>query len=170
MKPGIDKASFRQTLVGKPWVHGTMRLVRQLRGNVLVEFAIGASLLVAAFTGTFQYGFTFLEYNNLENAVARGARYASLLPYDSATTSPSIAFQAAVENMVLYGSPTAGASPVLPGLTTGNAVLTVKFANGVPSAMTVSITGYTINSIFASTKLTSKPRVTYAYQGIWQPI
>src|ERR1043166_7129464 len=88
------------------------------RGNAILGVAIGSGVLVAVFVGTFQFGFTFLQYNNLENAVARGARYASLVPYDSATTAPSVAFQTAVQNMVLYGSPTAGTSPVLTGLTT----------------------------------------------------
>jgi hypothetical protein len=55
-------------------------------------------------------------------------------------------------------------------LTTGNVNLTVTFTNGVPSAMTVSISGYTINSVFATASLTNKPQVTYAYQGIWSPI
>jgi hypothetical protein len=48
--------------------------------------------------------------------------------------------------------------------------LTVTFANGVPSAMTVSISGYIIDSVFATTTLTKKPQVTYAYQGIWSPV
>jgi len=152
------------------WIEKALRLARNRDGNAMLEFAIGAGVLVAAFTGTFQFGYTFLQYNNLENAVARGARYASLVPYDSATTTPSAAFQTAVKNMVLYGSPTAGTSPVLTGLTTGNVSLTVTFANGVPSAMTVSINGYTIDSIFTTTNLTNKPQVTYAYQGIWAPI
>src|SRR5260370_9699767 len=142
-------------------------------GNIMVEFAIGSSVLLAIFTGTFQFGYTFLQYNNLENAVARGARYASLIPYDSATTTPSAGFQMAVQNMVLYGSPTAGTSPVLSGLTTGatgNVKFNVTFTNWNPSAMTVFISGYSINSIFATTALTNKPQVTYAYQGIWEPI
>ena len=136
----------------------------------MLEFVLGSGLLVAAFTGTFQFGYVFLQYNNLENAVARGGRYASLVPYDSATTTPSAAFTAAVQNMVLYGSPATGNSPVLPGLTAANVNLTVTFTDGVPSAMTVSISGYTIDSIFATTTLTAKPRVTYAYQGIWAPV
>ena len=152
------------------WIEKALRLARNRDGNAMLEFAIGAGVLVAAFTGTFQFGYTFLQYNNLENAVARGARYASLVPYDSATTTPSAAFQTAVKNMVLYGSPTAGTSPVLTGLTTENVKLTVTFANGVPSAMTVYVDGYTINSIFTSTTLTKKPQVTYAYQGIWSPV
>lgn len=155
MKPGIQKA---------------LRLLRNRRGNVMIEFAIGSGVLLAAFTGTFQFGYTFLQYNNLENAVARGARYASLVPYDSANTTPSVAFKTAVQNMVLYGTPTAGASPVLPGLAAGNVNLTVTFTNNIPAVMTVSISGYTIDSIFSKNTLKTKPQVAYAYQGIWSPI
>jgi Flp pilus assembly protein TadG len=154
----------------KLWLRRAAKLARNRAGNVMVEFALGSGILVMAFVGTFQFGYTFLQYNNLENAVARGARYASLIPYDSTTTAPSAAFSSAVKNMVLYGSSTAGTSPALPGLTTTNVNLTVTFANGVPGAMTISISGYSINSIFATSTLTNKPKVTYAYQGIWTPI
>ncbi len=147
-----------------------VRRARRREGNAVLEFALGSSVLIAIFAGTFQFGYTFLQYNNLENAVARGARYASLIPYDSATTSPSQAFQSAVQNVVLYGSPTAGTSPVLPGLQASNVQVTVTFTNGVPSAMTVAITGYTINAIFAATTLSLKPSVTFAYQGVWSPV
>ena len=44
----------------------------------MVEFALGSSLLVAAFTGTFQFGYTFYVYNNIETAVNNGAKYAAL--------------------------------------------------------------------------------------------
>jgi Flp pilus assembly protein TadG len=152
----------------KRWIEHAKKLARNRQGNAMLEFAIGAGVLVAAFTGTFQYGYTFLQYNNLKNAVARGARYASLVPYDSSTDTPTTAFSTAVKNMVVYGSTTAGTA-VLTGLTTSNVNLTVTFANNVPSAMTVNITGYTINSIFSTTTLSSKPKVTYAYQGVWSP-
>jgi len=153
----------------KRWIKRALGLARNREGSVMLEFAIGSGVLIAAFTGTFQFGYSFLQYNNLENAVARGARYASLVPYDSATTTYSDAFGTAVKNMVLYGSPTAGTSPVLPGLTTSNVNLTVTFTSGVPSAMTVSITGYTINAV-VGTATVNKPTVTYTYQGIWSPI
>jgi Flp pilus assembly protein TadG len=99
----------------KRWIEHAKKLARNRQGNAMLEFAIGAGLLVTAFTATFQYGYTFLQYNNLKNAVARGARYASLVPYDSINETPSSAFQTAVKNMVLYGSTTAGASSVLTG-------------------------------------------------------
>jgi Flp pilus assembly protein TadG len=140
------------------------------RGTAILEFAVGAGVLLTAFSGTFDFGYTLLQYNKLELAVAQGARYASMLSYDSATTTPSGAFLTAVQNMVLYGSPTTGTSPVLRGLTASNVQLTVTFSNGVPSSIQVSITSYTINALFGTHLLSGKPQVTYPYQGVWVPV
>jgi Flp pilus assembly protein TadG len=144
--------------------------MRNARGMAIVEFAMGSSVLLAAFFGTFEIGYSLIQYNELETAVAQGARYASIIPYDSATATPSAAFSTAVKNMVLYGSPVAGTSPVVSGLTSGNINLTVTFANGVPGSMQVSISGYTINALFGTYTLTGKPQVTYPYQGVWAPV
>jgi Flp pilus assembly protein TadG len=155
----------------KPSIQKALRRFGSRRGNVMIEFALGSGVLLAAFTGTFQFGYTFLQYNNLQNAVARGARYASLAPYDSRNPTPTAAFKTKVQNMVLYGSTTAGTTPVLPGLTAANVnVVPGPFTIGIPSTMTVSISGYTINSIFASSTLTNKPQVSFTYQGVWSPI
>lgn len=151
-------------------VQRSRRVTREPNGNAILEFVLGASLLVAAFTGTFQFGYTLLLYNNLENAVVRGARYASLAPYDSLTSTPSDAFRNAVVNMVLYGKTGVGESPALPGLSADNVRLAINFANGVPGSVTVSITGYSVDVVFDLTTFNMKPAVTYAYQGIWTPI
>jgi Flp pilus assembly protein TadG len=135
----------------------------------MLEFSLGAGLLFATFAGTFRYGYTFLQYNRLENAVVQGARYASLIPYDSATASPSEAFLAAVRNMTLYGSPTAGAHAAVPGLTPAQVTLTVTFVHGVPSTMTVAIQGFTVDAAFGSTTLAGKPNAAFPYHGIWSP-
>lgn len=147
-----------------------VRRGRKRSGTAIVEFALGSGVLLAAFSGTFEIGYTLIQYNKLETAVAQGARYASMVPYDSATATPSAAFSSAVRNMVLYGSPVTGTSPVLSGLTAGNVNLIVTFANGVPSAVEVSITGCTINALFMTYTLTGKPAVTYPYQGVWAPV
>jgi len=144
--------------------------MRNRKGNAAIEFALGAGVLVATFVGTFQYGYTFLQYNRLQMAVAQGARYASMAPYDSATTTPSSTFLSSVRNMVVYGNPTSGTYAVLPGLTPSNITLTVNFANGVPSAITLGVTGYTINGLFGTFTLTGKPQFTYPYVGIWTPL
>ena len=138
-------------------------------GNAMLEFAVGAGVLVSAFAGAFQYGYLFYRYNTIENAVNAGARYASLRPYDSTTTTPTTGFSNAVKNIVVYGKPDGGTSPVAPGLTTSNVQLTVTFTNGLPSAMSVAITGYTLDLVFASQNLSGKPKVTYPYLGIYSP-
>jgi Flp pilus assembly protein TadG len=138
-------------------------------GAAIVEFAVGSGILLAVFSGTFEVGYTLIQYNRLQIAVAQGARYASLVPYDSPTATPSTAFVSSVRNVVLYGTPSTGATPVVSGLTAANISLVVTFANGVPNSIEVLVGGYTINALFGSHTLTGKPRVTYPYQGIWAP-
>jgi Flp pilus assembly protein TadG len=141
----------------------------------MLEFALGSSLLLAAFGGTFQFGYTFYQYNSLATAVSDGARYASLRPYNSTTTTPKDDFKLAVQNMVTYGNPAGGTTAIVPGLTISNVTLTPSFKNSagvllsVPQFMTVSISGYKIDAIFASTTFTGKPTVTYPYLGIYSP-
>ena len=139
------------------------------RGSALVEFCLGSGLLMATFAGTFHFGYTFLQYNRLQSAVVQAARYAALIPYDSASTTPSANFLTAVRNVALYGSPTAGANATIADVAATNIVLTVTFANGVPSTMAVAINGYTIDTPFSSSTLANKPQATFPYQGIWSP-
>jgi Flp pilus assembly protein TadG len=146
------------------------RLGSRRNGSAVIEFAVGAGVLLTAFGGTFEFGYTLAEYNKLETAVAQGARYASMVPYDSSTATPTAGFLSSVKNMVLYGMPAAGDSAIVHGLTDANVHLNVVFANGVPSSMQVSITGYTINALFGTHTLTGKPQVTYPYQGVWAPV
>ena len=149
------------------------KLVHDRGGNAIVEFAIGSSILVSVFVGTFQFGYTFYRYNTLQNAVSAGARYASLQPYTSTTSTPSAAFQTAVQNVVVYGTPTGGTTPLVPDLTTAMVQVTALgyggSTNAPPQYVTVSVSGYTLNAIFAKTPLTNKPSVTYVYQSLYQP-
>jgi hypothetical protein len=71
--------------------------------------------------------------------------------------------------MVVYGDPAGGTTPIVSGLKTSNVNLAVVFTHSVPSGMTVSISGYTVDSIFAQNTFTNKPQVTYPYLGIWAP-
>jgi Flp pilus assembly protein TadG len=63
-----------------------MKRPRSQAGNAMLEFAIGAGVMVAIFTGTFQFGYNFYRYNTLATAVSNGARYASLRHYDLASS------------------------------------------------------------------------------------
>ena len=57
-------------------------------GNTFVEFVLSFFLLFTVWGGIFQFGYAFFTYNSLVNAVHSGARFASLQPYDSASTTP----------------------------------------------------------------------------------
>jgi Flp pilus assembly protein TadG len=151
-------------------MNSLMNLKRERAGNIMLEFAVGSGVLVAAFVGTFQFGYTFYTYNKLATAVSDGARYAALRPYDATTSTPSSGFQTAVKNMVVYGDPNGGTAPIVPGLKTENVSVSAPFVHSVPSTVIVSISGYTIDSIgFGQNTLTNKPQVTYPYMGIYSP-
>jgi Flp pilus assembly protein TadG len=148
-------------------MHKTRRRNRKRQsGNAMVEFALGSSILISIFTGTFQYGYGFYVYNNLQTAVNNGAKYAALRPYEPTTNTPEPCFKTAVQDMVAYGDPTGTTTKsVAPSLAPGNVGLTVTFTNGVPTAMTVYISSYTIHAAVANIVLTNKPSVTYPYLG-----
>ena len=143
-------------------------------GNVMVEFAIGSTVLVSSFAWCFLYGYTFYRYNSLLTQVNAGARYASLAPYDSLTSTPSSAFSTAVKNVVVYGNPAGGSTPMVPGLTTAAVTLTVTMTTSssstdVPDFMTVNISTFSVPAIFKTVTFTNKPKVKYKYQGFYSP-
>jgi TadE-like protein len=128
------------------------------RGSALIEFAFSLMILSAMFTGIFQVGFTFYSYNSLVNAVAAGARYASLQPAGS--TDPE--FAKSVRNMVVYGDPVPvpGAKPVVSGLTPENVTLILG-----KTTATVTIRDFEIDNLFSKVKLDGRPIVTFPIRG-----
>ena len=134
----------------------------------MLEFALGAGVLVLVFMGVFEFGYAFYIYNNLVAAVDNGARYAAYRTYDSDTTTPTSAFSDAVSKMVVYGQPIVGAKTVVPGLTASNVVLTPIFTNSVPTGMQVSLSGYSLNAVFRTFTL-NKPVATYPFLGVYAP-
>ena len=145
------------------------------RGSAMLEMALGSTILVTMFTGAFQYGYIFYQYNALYNAVDAGAHYAALQTYTTGCNTPiPTALTTSVQNMVVYGNPGGTGSSVLPGLGTTNVVFTM-YGTGTcsstwaPTAVSVNITGYTINGIFGSFTATGKPMIEYPFLGLYQP-
>ena len=136
----------------------------------MIEFAFATSILIPAFVGTFQFGYTFHVYNNLNSAVRGGARYASMQSYDSGSSTPSTAFSTAAKNMVVYGNSAGTGNPVAPGLTTNNVQVVAIMKGAIPSSITVQITGYTVDAVFRSFTFNAKPSTTFAYTGTAAPI
>jgi Flp pilus assembly protein TadG len=139
------------------------------RGSVLIEFALTFLILIAVFSGAFEFGYVFFAYNTLVNAVREGSRYASLRPYDSASATPSSAFNTAVQNMVVYGDPAGGTTPILRGLAPSNVQLSVLTSGSAPLQVTVSIIGFSLNAVFATISLNGKPACSFPYLGIPTP-
>jgi Flp pilus assembly protein TadG len=140
-----------------------MRSIRKNseRGNALLEFAVGWTVLWFVFAGVYQFGYAFYVYNVLLTAVANAAELGSKITYDTSTPAT---FQTKLQNMVVYGDETTGVKPIVPGLTTSNVTVTAK-PTDFPTDITVTVTGYTIDAFFTKFALNNKPRATVAFYG-----
>jgi Flp pilus assembly protein TadG len=136
-------------------------------GSAVIEMALSLPVLVGLFLGTLQFGYSFYIYDELEQSVRAGARYASLRSYGSTTDTPDAAFANAVRNVVVYANPAGGSRPVAPGLTTGQVAITVNMQHGAPSAVTVAINGYQLPQVVSSVTLTNKPATQFPYLGVF---
>jgi len=132
------------------------------RGNALLEFALGWSILWALFAGIYQFGYTFYVYNTVLTSVANAAELGSKMTYDTANTS---AYSNALKNMVVYGSTTAGTTPIVRGLATSNVTVTVNLAGTIPSDVTITINNYSIDAVFTTFTFNGKPRATTVFMG-----
>ena len=132
------------------------------RGNALLEFALGWSILWALFAGVYQFGYTFYVYNTVLTSVANAAELGSKMTYDTGNSSQ---FTTALQNMVVYGSTTAGTTPIVPGLATSNVSVNVNPQGTIPTDVTITINNFTINALFTSFNFSGKPRATAVYMG-----
>jgi hypothetical protein len=147
--------------------------LRSRKGNAVIEFAIGSGMFLALFTGTFQFGYTFFVYNNLQSAVRAGARYGSMSVYDrygQTLNGEASTFATTVKNVTVYGSPNStGVQPVVPGLAPSNVDVKVIFEGGVPAFVTVSIQNYQVKAIFGNWTANRKPESSFRYVGRYAP-
>jgi Flp pilus assembly protein TadG len=106
-------------------------------GRTLVEFAIVGMVFLTVLFGVLEFGRLYWTHNALRDAARRGVRYAAIRRNDSAG-------QQAVKNMVVYGDPAGGTTPLVNGLTTSNVNIEYANYNGVQlsSRATVLISNY----------------------------
>jgi Flp pilus assembly protein TadG len=141
------------------------RLTSRERGNAILEFALAAPVLLLILAGAFQFGYSFFLYNRLISTVHAGARYASLRTYDSATSTPSSAFLTEVRNLVVYGDPAGGDTPVVPALRPEHVRITASMNNSTPVSITVAITGFEADVVFTKFRFIERPSATFAFAG-----
>ena len=103
------------------------------RGATLVEFAIGATVFVTALFAVLEFGRALWVHNALTDAARRGARYAVV---------NSNADSAAVKNVVVYGNPAGGGTPLINNLSTAKVDVNYSTFGVGEGTVSVSITNY----------------------------
>lgn len=131
------------------------------RGNALLEFALGFSILWAVFAGVYQFGYSFYVYNAVLTSVGNAAELASKMTYDTANPSQ---FTTAIQNMVVYGNTSAGTTSIVPGLGPSNVTVTASPV-AMPTNVTITINNFTIDAVFTRFTFNGKPRATTVYMG-----
>jgi hypothetical protein len=142
------------------------------RGVQLVELAIVLPLFMILFAATAEFGRYFYEYTTLSKAARVGARYLVTEKVDCDKANLA-------RNLVVYGNTAGTGSPILPGLLTSNVSVTPNDLDcagtpqGVPAAITITITGFQHQSLFniggllknstISMDIDVKPSVTMRY-------
>jgi len=137
------------------------------RGSAMIEFALAYPILFLAMSGTFHFGYVFLTYDSLQTAIRAGSRFASLADFDGPDGSD---FAEDVKDVVVYGKTDPDVSvdsPLVFGLTTEDVVVdsSDRDGSGMPITVTVSISGFAINTFVDSYSLNSKPSSQFVYQG-----
>lgn len=117
------------------------------RGNTLVEFTITGTVFLLTFFGVLDFGRLLWTHNALADAARQGARHA---------VSNAVSSTLAVKNVVVYGNPDGGATPLVPGLTTSNVDVVYDGVGLGRGTATIRITGYRFRfvTLFLAMELT----------------
>ena len=157
-----------------------MRIKNRESGNALIEFSLSIIAMTLLMIGTFQFGYAFYVYNQLQAAVRSGARFAASQDYQLNVNNqgnPSATCQQKmidnVKNVVVYGtqSPPNNAVPIVRGLATSNVAVNYnEDDNSFPLRVDVWITNFSISSIGGSFSINGKPFAQMPYIGLFQPV
>ncbi len=126
------------------------------RGAAAIELALILMVMVSLTVGTIEVGRALYAYETLAKGARTAARYLSVGEPESGPR------QVNAKNIVVYGTETAGTTPLLPNLTTSMVFILEPIANpevnsvdagspaGAMNMVTVSISGYPISPWMAS--------------------
>jgi len=93
------------------------------RGIATIEFAVMAAFFLMMIVAVVAGGHLFWTHNAMVESTRRGARYAATQCRPGSVGCDSSNTIANIQNMVLYGSSTAGTEPLVPNLTRENIVI-----------------------------------------------
>jgi Flp pilus assembly protein TadG len=127
---------------------------RTQRGVAAVELAIVLTLLVTIVFGITEFGRAMYQYDALTKSARAAARFVAV--YDSS----NITVRNRAACVAVFGTPTCGGTPVVPGLTTSNVlvddpttdaalqgVVAYGGASGTMDLVRVTVSGYQFTSL-----------------------
>lgn len=114
-------------------------------GAAVVEFALTAAIFIMMIVAIISGAHLFFTHNAMVEATRRGARYAATRCYpDLAGCTDSANTVEKVQNVVLYGTPTAGTTTLVHNLQRNNVTVTYSADFGVGQGnVSVKIDNYT---------------------------
>lgn len=117
--------------------------LRSQRGAVLAEMALVTPILVFMMMATGEVARAFIDHNTLTKATRNGVRYVAANAFQGTTGVVNVgaALRAETQNLVVYGNLAGAGTPVLPGLTTADVLVTDLGSNNVEVTTTYNITG-----------------------------
>lgn len=124
-----------------------MKSTRNQRGVALVELALVLPLLLVMTFVVTEFGRAIYQYNIITKGVRDAVRY---LTTQTPNSGASIT---AAQNLVVYGTTTAGTTPLARGLATSMVTATWPApigSNPAISSVTVTVSGYSFQSVFAT--------------------
>ena len=144
-----------------------LQLHRDESGLQLVEVALVVPIFLMLFAATAEFGRYFYEYTTLAKAAQVGTRYLSSAPVEAVEDTKA-------KNLVVYGNPAGSGTPILPGLSPSQVVITRQGPiTLVPETVKIQIVGYQHQPIFnlgglikstgLSLNIDVKPSVTMRY-------
>jgi Flp pilus assembly protein TadG len=121
------------------------------RGVATVEFALTATFFFMMIMVVIIGGHLFWMHNSLVEATRRGARYAANQCNPSVAICPNSSTTVErIKNVVLYGNPTAGSEPIVPGLKSSNVTVTYSTSPAfglAAGSVSVKIENYNYNFV-----------------------
>ena len=116
----------------------------QQQGAALIELALSIPFMIMLSMIVIEFGRALYEYNTVTKSVRDAVRYLS------ANTPNTLCPDA--QNLVVYGTTTAGSQPLAPGLKTSAVSCSWQTTGALPliNTVTVTVTGYHFTSPISS--------------------
>ncbi|GAB2476519.1 hypothetical protein GCM10027082_29780 [Comamonas humi] len=121
-----------------------MRIHRPQQGAALVELALTIPFMLLLSMIVIEFGRALYEYNTVTKSVRDAVRYLSVQTPNTLCDN--------AKNLVVYGTTSAGSTPLAPGLKTSAVSCSWQTAGTFPliNTVTVTVTGYRFTSMLSS--------------------